>query len=70
MLWRNETKGRWLVQVGNDRYTSQSDAVRIDTECEPLCMGLEERKTVKDPPSFLVHLDEAFTNQIGIYRHI
>lgn len=69
MTWRVRIEGRYVAQVGNDRCAGQSSAVRIDMECEPLGVGLEGEKRVKDPPSFLVQMDEAVTNQTGIYRH-
>lgn len=68
-MWRVRIEGRYVAQVGNDRCAGQSSAVRIDMECEPLGVGLEGEKRVKDPPSFLVQMDEAVTNQTGIYRH-
>lgn len=61
------TEGRRTAQVGKDRCTGQSSAVGTDPECEPLSVGAEEEKRVKDSPSFLIQMDEGVTNQIGIY---
>ena len=38
-----------------------------DPKCEPLSVRVEEEKEVKDPPSFLIQMDEAVTNQIGTH---
>lgn len=69
--WGGGTAGRRIAaQVGDDRGTGQSRAVRIDTKCEPLSVGVEDEKEVKDPPSFrrvLIQMDEAVTNQMGTH---
>lgn len=66
--WGSGTAGRRITaQLGDNRCTGQSSAVRIDTECEPLSVGVEEEKEVKDPPSFLIQMDEAVTNQTGTH---
>lgn len=60
---RGRTEERRLVLVGNDRCTGPGRAVRMDTRCAALSVGVEGEKRVQDAPSVLSQMDEAIAGQ-------